>query len=62
MKRINETESARAFIEKVNGGFYSYDRSINTEVDYPQYKEDRDTVAVKEFATTSVFAKFVKKN
>lgn len=57
VKRINEAESANAFVQRVSGGFYNFERSINNEVDYQKEKEERDTKAVKEFASTSVFSK-----
>ncbi len=55
MKRINESVAADQFIERVYDGFYKLDRSKNTEVNYKAEKEERDTVAVKEFVKTNMF-------
>ena len=55
MNRINEEESANAFIEKLSNGYYKYDRSQNTEVDYAKEKEERDTNAVKQFLNSKLF-------
>lgn len=60
MKRLNENESADIFVQKVCGGYYNYERSVNTEVDYQKEKEERDTSAVKEFVGTNVFSKFTE--
>lgn len=57
MKRINEKESATAFVERISGGFYKYERSTNNEVVYKEEKEERDTNAVKEFVNTNAFSK-----
>lgn len=57
MKRINETESANAFLKRISEGFYNFERSVNNEVVYQKEKEERDTEAVKEFANTGVFSK-----
>lgn len=57
LSRINEAESANAFIQRISGGFYNYERSVNNEVVYQEEKEERDTKAVKEFANTGVFLK-----
>lgn len=57
VKRIDETESANAFVQRVSAGFYNFERCVNNEVDYQKEKEERDTNAVKEFANTSVFSK-----
>ncbi len=55
MVRINEEESANAFVEKLLNGHYKYERSTNTEVDYAAVKEDRDTAAVKELLNSNLF-------
>lgn len=57
VNRINEKEAASAFVKRISGGFYKFERSINNEVVYQAEKEERDTQAVKEFASTSVFSK-----
>lgn len=57
MKRIDEKMSAIAFVERVNSGFYKYERSINNEVVYKDEKEERDTNAIKEFVNTNAFLK-----
>lgn len=55
MKRINEKEAAATFITKLADGYYPYDRSQNTEVDYCKEKEQRDTDAVKGFVKSRLF-------
>ncbi len=55
MKRINEEESAKVFIQKLSNGYYQYDRSQNNEVDYCEVKEKRDTDAVKSFVQSKCF-------
>lgn len=55
MKRINEKEAAAAFVAKLSDGYYAYDRSQNTEVDYCNEKEQRDTDAVKSFVKSRLF-------
>lgn len=55
LKRINEENAAEKFYEQLFDGYYKYDRSVNTEVDYSAEKEQRDTNAVKEFINSDFF-------
>ncbi len=55
MPRINETESAKKFIKRVQSKEYIIDRSYNTEVNYKKEKEKRDTAAVKRFTQSKAF-------
>ena len=56
MIRINEEEAANKFIADATDGFYRYDRSQNTEVNYSEEKEQRDTEAVKNAVNSSLFS------
>lgn len=53
--RLDEEKTANEFIKKLSGGFYSYERSVNTEVDYESVKEERDTRAVQEYLESDLF-------
>ncbi len=55
MARLDEEKTANEFIKKLSGGFYSYERSVNTEVDYESVKEERDTRAVQEYLESDLF-------
>lgn len=55
MPRVNVQEETRIFGEKLRGGYFAQERSQNTEVDYAQEKEQRDTEAVKAFTQTESF-------
>ncbi len=57
MVRINEQEAAEKIISDALNGYYGYDRSQNTEVNYQEEKEQRDTAAVKTFVNSSLFNK-----
>lgn len=58
MRRINESIAAQEFLEEVTDGLYPYDRSTNTEVNYKEKKEARDTAAVKDFVRSKLFASY----
>lgn len=53
--RINESEAAEKFVSDATKGYYSHDRSKNTEVNYREEKEQRDTQAVKKAVKSSLF-------
>lgn len=55
MPRVNVQEETKLFGEKLRSGYFSTDRSKNNEVDYAEQKEQRDTLAVKEFTKTESF-------
>lgn len=55
MTRINEQEAAEKIITDALDGYYGYDRSQNTEVNYQEEKEQRDTDAVRTFVNSSLF-------
>ncbi len=55
MPRINEVESAKKFYERVKSKVYTIERSFNSEVDYKEEKEKRDTIAVKRFTGSKLF-------
>ena len=57
MTRINEQEAAEKIISDALNGYYGYDRSQNTEVNYQKEKEQRDTNDVRNFAKSSLFNK-----
>lgn len=57
MKRINEEDAANVFLDQLKNGYYKYDRSKNTEVNYAEKKEKRDTDAIKSFLTSPLFNK-----
>lgn len=59
MKRINESLAAQEFLEEVTGGVYPCERSMNTEVNYEEKKEARDTAAVKEFVRSKLFESYM---
>lgn len=56
MPRVNVQEETRLFGEKLRNGYFSTERSKNNEVDYAEEKEQRDTLAVKEFTNTAYFS------
>lgn len=39
----------------MTGGYYRFDRSQNTEVNYCEMKEQRDTEAIKAFVKSDLF-------
>lgn len=55
MPRVNVQEETRLFGEKLRKGYFSTERSKNSEVNYAQEKEERDTEAVKRFLETPSF-------
>lgn len=55
MTRINEQDAAEKIITDALDGYYGYDRSQNTEVNYREKKEQRDTDAVRTFVNSSLF-------
>lgn len=55
MERINESLAAQKFLEEATSGVYPSERSVNTEVNYEEKKEARDTIAVKEFVQSRLF-------
>ncbi|MDE5605362.1 MAG: hypothetical protein K2I73_07255 [Eubacterium sp.] len=57
MTRINEQKAAEKIISDALNGYYGYDRSQNTEVNYQEEKEQRDTAAVRNFVNSSLFNK-----
>lgn len=57
MERVDEaTNAAEEFLTKLASGYYRYDRSVNSEVNYRDEKEDRDTEAVKAFTQSILFS------
>ena len=57
MERNDEaTKAAKEFLTKLASGHYRYDRSVNSEVNYRDEKEDRDTDAVKAFTQSALFS------
>ena len=48
-------EAAERFGQKLASGFYTADRSTNTEGDYSAEKLERDTQAVEDFAKSELF-------
>lgn len=56
MPRIDEDSAAKEFVSAFLGGQYHLERSKNSEVNYSQEKEPRDTDAVKEFVKSKLFA------
>lgn len=58
MERLNESLSAQKFMVEVLGGIYPCERSKNTEVNYGQEKQLRDTAAVKTFVKSELFASY----
>ena len=60
MKRIEENEAAKSFVEKLAAGKYPLERAKNCGVNYSEEKEERDTAAVKEFMNSSLFKEFKK--
>ncbi len=61
LKRINEELSAKQFVEKIKKGYYHFERSQHTEVDYKDNKEERDTKYVHDFTKSDMF-KVIKAN
>lgn len=57
MKRMDEGKAAQKFVEELSGGRYPRDRSTNTEVNYKEEKEPRDTAGVKAFVQSKLFEK-----
>lgn len=59
MPRVDVQKEKELFAEKLRTGYFSTERSKNSEVDYPLEKEKRDTEAVKAFTQTETF-QFIK--
>lgn len=55
MPRVNVQEETKRFSERLEGNFFATERSRNTEVNYAEKKEPRDTQAVKQFLETETF-------
>ncbi|MBO5336766.1 MAG: hypothetical protein J6A94_06495 [Lachnospiraceae bacterium] len=55
MPRVNVQEETKIFGEKLRSGYFAQERSKNTEVNYAQEKELRDTEAVKAYTQTELF-------
>lgn len=55
MPRVDVQEETRLFGEKLRNGYFSTERSKNSEVNYAKEKEERDTAAVKRFLKTPSF-------
>ena len=52
MPKLNVQEEMEKFGERLRNGYYATERSKNTEVNYAEKKEGRDTEAVKAFTKT----------
>lgn len=52
MPRVNVQEETKRFGERLEGNFFAQERSRNTEDNYAEKKEPRDTQAVKQFLET----------
>lgn len=61
MKRINEQESAKQFVERLRSGYFPVERSQNTELSYKDAKEARDTEFVRAFTQSALFDSLNKK-
>lgn len=59
MRRINEEEAAKKFVKDLLKGDYPLERSKNDGGDYAGKDEDKDTKAVKEFASSELFDQFM---
>lgn len=55
MPRVNVQEETRLFREKLGTEYFGTERSTNTEANYVNEKEPRDTEAVKAFTKTVNF-------
>lgn len=60
MKRIDETAAAKAYMAKLATGCYPLERAKNNGVNYCETKEERDTVAVREYTKSVLFEEFKK--
>ena len=55
-------EATARFKEKLDGGFFKRYRPHNTEVDYAEEKEERDTIAVEKFAKSDLFKELMDRS
>jgi len=61
MPKYDVEKAAKEFVKKLEEGYFTIDRPPHTETeeDYCENKEERDTEALKEFCKTKTFRDFM---